>query len=1213
MGDPARTRAAIEEWQRQELASDLKARKAAAFAAARRERRSLNAAAIQRKEAEEDKELVTCRAIDLEIKRVAVWSAVYLQENKAAANPCRAAAASMAADLSEGAVGAASPPVASTATATEALPASQIATAANQAHRSLSHLLRNASPRIASPLGTEGRAVKHLGAGGTSSPEREMATKPAARRHVTAPKQEKLSRLRRAAQEWQHLTNLLDEVWADDWLSVSIPSPPPFGSYFRQQEGRVLLLPVLLRASNKNECHLLQQRLQEAKQLVDSAAPPRKKRHSADRGRDPSGACTAPDLVRMTSKEVKSCVSLLPTGDRRDDAAVAGPEAVTKMREMNAAGALTAAAVVAGFPLNNSEERKTSAAAQRLKGAANLPPHFSAMYRLIDESGPSAGNQQQPPNYTGSDANPPKTKVVCRADIFPTFCACTPFLVDAYTHMFGEEGEMTAVLSRLSMGLRAVRLGMQKQKQTAAEATKAAAVCLPGVASSSEAGAAVGRSSLSEGAERTASNVEQRLEPPLNTPASSMEMRQGRGPAGVDVEPPEKAALLVDRRLWGSLPGSLLQMGFGLRAALDRLTHDAFLSLCIHSLQLTLPSPCQLLSLPAIPATRRLLPVTALRSTLTTDPFYFVCCLAAAPSSPCIALDLVLTLKGIRKDQQLLAKHPQQKWRTKTAATFGRLGSTSWQRQVDMDGRKPRRSSMPTLQFQQGRLSSPTAGGIAGAMPAAASVLDGMAFGKAQQERTRGSIEVTFPLLRLELLKRPRLLNDKSPSASDVAEAVAPRIALSPFALGARQDGAAPPGERVSGNEADQTRLKQSDCVLEVLLKDLEVTFVSEKQSQGMFFQKQPLRYAWTSRQGGDSEPDLSRLGASEGFAGGQPEGLHPEVVPLIEPFRMIASLRDCIIRGEDGSILLQNASCIPKLFSGDLAPGTGAPSVIGGGTSQGPFSATGISGQHAAGGATPTGAQGTSQEGGGGARRPQQKARLSVQHALASELPLQDPLLQSLVWVSDGMVFMSGEAAYLRIQVKALQAAAACSWGLNLFGALQQMKHFRLHFPAISFGCCFSTASCLAPLKVKADQLLRIWHLQSRGPPASVLDHQEQPEDAEERALRRSLLLQQRSLGILCLLYPSLPPPAMSPKDWIGYLPLQLPEVAPPISVQVVLKAIEAEAATREATTSTNAPDETAVQTQPWRLQTADLFQHHSDLRDNLQLVGPLYTLSSR
>ncbi|KAL8449095.1 hypothetical protein Emag_003766 [Eimeria magna] len=1115
------------------------------------------------------------RAIDLEIKRVAVWSAVYLQENKAAANPCRAAAASIAADLTEGLAGAASPRVASTATATEALPASaetrnsQTVTAANRAHRSLSHLLKTASPRIASPYGTEGRAAKHLGAGGTSSPARETSGKPAAGRHVTTPKQEKLSRLRRAAQEWQHLTNLLDEVWAEDWLSVSIPSPPPFGLYFRQQEGRVLLLPVLLRASNKNERHLLQQRLQEAKQLVDSAAPARKKRHSS--------------------------------GDKHD-AAVARRGAVTKLREVNAAGALTAAAVVAGFPLNTSEQRKTSAAAQRLKGAANLPPHFSAMYRLIDETGPSACNQQQPSTYTGSDANPPKTKVVCRADVFPTFCACTPFLVDAYSRMFGKEGEMTAVLSRLSMGLRAVRLGMQKQQQTAAEATKAAAVCLPGVASSSEAAAAVGSSSLSEGAEHTAANVEQRQEPPFDARAVSMEMRQGRGPARGDAELPEKTALLVDRRLWGSLPGSLLQLGFGLRAALDRLTHDAFVSLCIHSLQLTLPSPCQLLSLPAIPATRRLLPVTALRSTLTSDPFYFVCCLAAAPSSPCIALDLVLTLKGIRKDQHFLAKHPQQKWTAKTAATLGRLGSTAWPRQVDVDGRKPRRSSMPTLQFQQGRLSSPTAGGVAGATPAAASVLDGMPFGKTQQERTRGSIEVTFPLLRLELLKRPRLLDNTSPSASDVARAAAPRIALSAFALTTRPDGAAAPGGRISGNEADQTRSNQSDCVLEVLLKDLEVTFVSEKQSQGMIFQKQPLQYAWTGRQGAESEPDFSRLGGLEGFAGGQPR-LNPEFVSRIEPFRMIASLKDCIIRGEDGSILLQNASCIPKLFSGDFASGTGAPSVTGGATSQGPLSAVGISGQHAAGGATPTGAQGTNQDGGGFARRPQQKARLSVQQALASEMPLQDPLLQSLLWVSDGMVFMSGEAAYLRIQLKALQAAAACSWGLNLFGALQQMKHFRLHFPAISFGCCFSTASCLSPLNVKAEQLLRIWQLQSRGPPASVLDHQQQPEDAEEHALRRSLLLQQRSLGILCLLYPSLPPPAMSPKEWVGYLPLQLPEVAPPISVQLVLKAIEAEAATREATTSTNATDEAAAPTQPWRLQTADLFQHHSDLRDNLQL----------
>ncbi|KAL8435323.1 hypothetical protein ACSSS7_002576 [Eimeria intestinalis] len=1170
-GDAGRTRAAVEDWQRQERASDLRARKAAASGAARRERRNSKLGAAHKEETEEDKELVTCKAIDLEIKRVAVWSAVYLQENKAAANPCRAA--SMAAYLSERLVDAAYPRVPSTGTATVALPASaearnsQIATRANQAHRSLSHLLKNASPRIASLGGPEGHGIKRLAAGAVSSPARQTADKPAVRRQAAKPKQEKLSRVRRAAQEWQHLTNLLDEVWAEDWLSVSVPSPPPFGSYFRQQDGRVLLLPVLLRASNENDRRLLEQRLQHAKQLVDVAAPPRKKRHAP--------------------------------GDKQDASAVAEPGVVKKLREMNAAGGLTAAAVVAGFPLNTSEGKKTSAAAQRLKGAANLPPHLSVMYRLIDEKGPSSSNEQQRSNYARPYANAAKTKIVCRADLFPTFCACTPFLVDAYTRMFGKEGEMTAVLSRLSMGLRAVRLGMQKQKQTADEATKAAAVCLPGLASSSEAGAAVACSPLNEGAEHTAS-AEQRQEPPFDGRASLMGNVQGRGVAGGDIRPPEKAALLVDRRLWGSFPGSLLRMEFGLRAALDRLTHGAFVSLCIHSFQLTLPSPCQLLSLPAIPATRRLLPVTALRSTLTSDPFYFVCCLAAAPASPCIALDLVLTLKGIRKDQQFLAKHPQQKWAAKTAATLGRLGSTTWPRQAEGDGRKPRRSSMPTAQLQQGRMSSPTAGGVPGAMPAAASLLDGVPLGKTQKERTRGSIELTFPLLRVELLKRPRLMNDSSPSASEVAQAVAPRIALSAPAPPTRQDGVAASGGGVTGIETDQGRLKQSDCVLEVMLKDLEVTFVSEKQPQGMFFQKQPLQYAWTGRQGADSQPDLSRLGGLEGYARGRPAGLNAEAEPQVEPFRMIASLQDCIIRGEDGSILLQNASCIPKLFSGDFASGTWAPSLSGGATPQGSYSVAGISGQHVAGGATPTGAQGINQE--GFARRPQQKVRLSVQQALTFDMPLQDPLLQSLVWVSDGMVFMSGEAAYLRIQFKALQAAAACSWGLNLFGTLQQLKHFRLHFPAISFGCCFSTASCLAPLNVQAEQLLRIWQLQARGPSAPVRDHRQQPEDAEEHALRRSLLLQQRSLGILCLLYPSLPPPAMSPKEWLGYLPLQLPEVAPPISVQLVLKAIEAEAATREATTSTNATDEAAAQTQPWRLRTADLFQHHSELRANLQ-----------
>lgn len=92
-----------------------------------------------------------------------------------------------------------------------------------------------------------------------------------------------------------------------------------------------------------------------------------------------------------------------------------------------------AAAALAGAVFNavprEEEKRKKGAAAERLQGANSISPHISLMYRLIDKSSNPHTAPSVNANSAVPDSRPPDTKIVCRGDIFPTFCACTPFLV----------------------------------------------------------------------------------------------------------------------------------------------------------------------------------------------------------------------------------------------------------------------------------------------------------------------------------------------------------------------------------------------------------------------------------------------------------------------------------------------------------------------------------------------------------------------------------------------------------------------------------------------------------------------------------------------------------------------------------------------------------------------------------------------------------------
>ncbi|OEH74298.1 hypothetical protein cyc_03597 [Cyclospora cayetanensis] len=1144
--------------------------KPTATRAKREERRVVE---IPAKECEEERELLTCTAIDLEVKRVAIWSAVYLQDNKAAANPCRAAGAVAALAAMQSRQNkqkhrsgcATAPSAAATSTAGNAdnQEAESAASGSSKSHLAAyvpvgrrMHTAVGAqrgSPTVAQVAAIDKSRIAGSGLPVVDASRISTSCKSAGRgtsRHTVS----------RVVEEVQQLTFLLREVWTEDWLSVSLPSPPPFGTYFRAQEGRILLIPVLLQSSTNKERTLLQRRLQEAKAEAESMVIAHE-RHEA---------------------------SIVP-----DRAAMRTLQGMNARTTPAAQAALAGAALKLNTQEDEKQDEKKTAASERLRGAANISPHISLMYRLLDHSNTPCRDMRAPLKYQAPDGSRPGTKIVCRGDICPTFCCCSPFLVDCFTQLFGKDGEMTAVLSRLSMGLRAIRMGMQQQEHKAAEAARAAVQCLPTLANSSE---------LAVAAPSPPSNPGRSLLPPQHeepdTGASGAPTRPAVGLSIGDdtaaVEGSEEAALKVDTRLWGALPGSLLQLSLALRTALERLTHDSFVSLCIHSLQLTLPSPCQLLNLPAIPATKRLLPITAVRPNLSSEAFYFLCCLSAAPISPCIALDLIITVRGVRKSSHPISPSEQQQLRwyaNNPAGGEEAIGSVilpnrATPRQRDVKRGKP--FPLSALQFPGTQASPSAASAAAMAAPATTAAFERLAAAEVQQGPSRGSVKATAPVLRLQLLKRPRLRDAAIPSAQEVAQSSSPRIVLSQGG-DARLDSPFGEAENSSAQQiytpSKEKQPKQADCVLEVLLKDLEVTFVAEERPPDLLVQQQRLTHGLASRSVFGSAVYGGKV-VQEADANGGVLGQAEKAEPVIEPFRLVLFLRDCIVRGEDGVRLLQNASVLPKLFSGAFA--TSAQALGGSHTPQGAASVN------------TTGTQASGLSGVASTRRSVHKTRLPVPQVLMSDTAVQDPLLQGLVWISDEKAFVSGELSHMRIQLCALQGATVYSWATSLFGALQQLKHFSLQFPAISFGCCYSTASWLSPVGVSTHQLLRVAQLQSQSSLPAVPDQLRQPRAAtqDEQAVHRSLLLQRRGLGILCLLYPALPPPSLAPEDWHSYLPLQLPEMPTPMSIQQVLQVIEAEAAAREVAESSTAAVDTAVPLSPWRLETTDLFQHHVDLK---------------
>lgn len=252
-------------------------------------RRATDASEPHRREWEEERELLTCTAIDVEVKRVAIWSAVYLQDSKAAANPCRAVAAAAAlalersrrhedAPLRDSAAG-----LPQTGADTDVREGDSVAGVSSRSHPLPAHRMRvYRGVRKLSPSGAHWLAFDGFRRASGASGESGPSCAPSTTKEADGSKRNgNRMGLSKAAEEVQHLTALLGEVWTEDWLSVSLPSPPPFGGYVRAQEGRVLLLPVLLRAAPKTERGLLQRRLEEAQSSVDSEAFARQKERSA--------------------------------------------------------------------------------------------------------------------------------------------------------------------------------------------------------------------------------------------------------------------------------------------------------------------------------------------------------------------------------------------------------------------------------------------------------------------------------------------------------------------------------------------------------------------------------------------------------------------------------------------------------------------------------------------------------------------------------------------------------------------------------------------------------------------------------------------------------------------------------------------------------------------------------------------------------------------
>lgn len=132
------------------------------------------------------------------------------------------------------------------------------------------------------------------------------------------------------------------------------------------------------------------------------------------------------------------------TAERRGFSPAADPPIMSTLRGLQGA----ATAVTGGFPLHAPEEKEKAAATERLRGAANVSPHISVMYRLMDDSQSAPSTPHQMLNYSGPDAHATETKIVCRADVFPTFCACTPFLVSRRLSVRHPKGQTRGPKSR---------------------------------------------------------------------------------------------------------------------------------------------------------------------------------------------------------------------------------------------------------------------------------------------------------------------------------------------------------------------------------------------------------------------------------------------------------------------------------------------------------------------------------------------------------------------------------------------------------------------------------------------------------------------------------------------------------------------------------------------------------------------------------------------
>lgn len=496
----------------------------------------------------------------------------------------------------------------------------------------------------------------------------------------------------------------------------------------------------------------------------------------------------------------------------------------------------------------------------------------------------------------------------------------------------------------------------------------------------------------------------------------------------------ENAALSVDRRLWGSLPESFFPFTSGIRSALARFKRNATLTLRLHPLQIAVPPPCQLLNLPSVEASSRFIPVPAVRPPLGPKSVYAFCCLNEVERSPCLKLDAEFTLRT--------PSNPQAHGAAATLGGEGGIaGSGLW-----MENNNPsveskafnahtaeafRASGTAVAAAGQEKASAQTAGAVERGSIAAPhsqfyfseSRLGLSNSATAALPRDSRSLHVCVSALRVSLLRRARIFDsEREGTASEAVESLSAKVVQTSAAL-VRSEGLAEASHRPADEEV----------ILEALLKGLEFSFTPESDA----LLADPVIHPPALHRKSALPPVVA---SAKSFAPQQQQTFShfshfsPPASPVVS-MRVEMRLANCGVRLSRGQFLLRNTSALQRLFRRGLGGGPASASSPGAGAGHSLF-------------------------------------RSAV--AAASPRVLEDPTLQVSLSISHGQLFVSAEAAPLRVEFHIEPLLEAFLWSEALQTNLGEGRVVRLGFPGLDFGCAFSTASWPSSCGVEVTQLLQ-------------------------------------------------------------------------------------------------------------------------------------------